>query len=540
MDKLVDYVEWMGSYSFSEVPFSDADALVLTCVSYANLKAFPFHNGVSYCLKDFAQPMDSGMIQVEVTGNTGGFSDLMSSVFHSRRFGDLALTDYADALDPSIPLQFAAMVFQLDEEHEFLAFRGTDETIAGWQEDFMISFTETESQRRAAQFAAHVMLTSPRRFYISGHSKGGNLALYAASMLSPAFRERIEHIYLLDSPGFCQEVFPASLYQDLLGKCSLILPEFSVIGRIFELPVQDRKIVGSSEEGILQHSLESWQVDHGKLRLLRATDPASDLINNTLDRFIESTDAASRKPLVDDLFQALSADGAVTLSDISGQGGTGFEAVLFRMFGISEGARETLLNAPIKSLLGNEADALKASGFLKWVRDSFLVHALLLIAGGVLLFFFRNLILKVPVVIIFTALVIFQIVMTVRRLRENQWDFSKTRYSVYFCIGLIAMSAILILKENALFLFGSLLFGIGGFVLAYQTILRFTRQKGFLRVLSLIEFIFLVAMSVLFLVTSEEFFRTAGLYIGIALSLDGLVRLVYLILDHRLKRKRSA
>ena len=540
MDRLVDYVKWMGAYPFSEIPFSDADALVLTSVSYFELKNFPFAPGVSYCLRDFAQAFDEGNLRAQVAAGDSGFSELMSAVLHSVRYGALPLCEYADILDPAMPLQFAAMSFRLDDHTDFLAFRGTDETIAGWKEDFMISFTETPSQRKAAAFASYVMQKSPNRFLFSGHSKGGNLALYAAAKLAPEFRNRIDHIYLLDSPGFCSEVFPKASYQDLLPRCSLIIPEFSVIGRIFEVPVKDRRIVSSSQEGIMQHSLESWEIDHGRLHLIPETAPASDMINDTLDRFIENTDLNARKPLVEDLFHALSADGAITLSDISGKGGTGFEAVLFRMFGISEDARNTLLQAPLKSLFGKEADMLKENGFLKWVKDSLLLHAVLLIIGGGLLIFLRNTLLEIPVVILFAGLAVFQIIMTVRRLIENQWDFGKARYSVYFCIALLSMGAILILKENALFLFGSLVFGIGGLVLAYQTILRFTRMTGFLKVLSMIEFIFLIGMSVIFLISSQDLFFTMALFIGIALASDGVVRLIYLLWENHVRRKKSS
>lgn len=540
MDKLVDYVKWMGDYPFSEIPFQEADALVLTSISYFELKAFHFESGKTYLLRDFLDAFEKGLLALHITGADTGFHDLLDAILHSARYGSLPLLEYADVLEPSVPLQFSAMDFQLDDKTEFLAFRGTDETIAGWQEDFMISFTETESQRRAASFAEQVMQKAQGDVIFSGHSKGGNLALYAAAMIPEEQKERIGHIYLLDSPGFCQEIFPASLYEDLLPRCTMILPGFTVIGRIFELPVSDRKIVGSSEEGIMQHALESWQIDHGKLRILADTDPASDLITNTLDRFIENTDAASREPLVNDLFSALTSDGSVTLNDIASSSGSGFEAVLFKMFGISDAAKDTLITAPLRSLLGSEADAFKASGFLKWAKESMLLHAILLILGGGLLILLRDTLLKVPVVILFSALVIFQIVVTIRRLKEHQWDFRQARYSVYFCIALIAMSAILIMKENALFLFGSMIFGIGGLVLAYQAILRFTSQNGFLKVLSVIEIIFLLIMSVFFLISSRDIFIVAALFIGIALAVDGLIRLVYLIIDNRARRKSSA
>ena len=98
----------------------------------------------------------------------------------------------------------------------------------------------------------------------------------------------------------------------------------------------------------------------------------------------------------------------------------------------------------------------------------------------------------------------------------------------------------MILKENALFLFGSLIFGIGGLVLAYQAVLRFTRVTGFFKVLSLIEAVLLIIMSLFFLISSKNLFFRAALFIGIALSLDGAVRLVYLLIENHVRRKGSA
>ena len=531
MDRLVDYVKWMGEYPMSELPFREEDGLVLSSVSYFQLKAFRFEPGRAYCLRDFAKAFSEGLIPLQVTGGDNGFSDLMAEVLHSTRFGSLPLVEYADILDPAMPLQFAAMDFRLDDHTEFLTFRGTDETIAGWKEDFMISFTETEAQRRALLFAEHVMRSSRSRFYISGHSKGGNLALYAAAKLPGELRNRVDHIFLLDSPGFCDEVLPPAQYEDLLPRCSLIIPGYSVIGRIFELPVRDRRIVSSAQTGIMQHALESWEIDHGRMHLLRETDPKSDMINKTLDRFIENTDLTSRKPLVDDLFDALSADGAVKLSDIAGEGGSGFEAVLFRMFGMSEGTVETLVSSPIKALFGNEAGDIKKNGFFKWLRDSLLVHAVLFILGGVLLIIFRNTLLKIPMIILCAGLVVFQIVMTIRRLKENEWDFKKARYSVYFCLALIVISVILILKQNALFLFGSLILGVASLVGAYQSVLRFVRLTGFLKILSLVEAIVYLGMGLFFMISSEQAFNIVALFIGIALIADGVIRIVYLCLD---------
>ena len=93
------------------------------------------------------------------------------------------------------PLQFSAVCFH-GKNWSFLAFRGTDSTLAGWKEDFQISVARTGAQELAYEYAEK-HLTGKQKWYIGGHSKGGNLALYAACMLSPEQWDKVERMYLL-------------------------------------------------------------------------------------------------------------------------------------------------------------------------------------------------------------------------------------------------------------------------------------------------------------------------------------------------------
>lgn len=343
MDGLAEYIRWLGRFSFDELPFMEADALILCVISYFDLTPALADGAktVAECMERF----EDGFVRRQITGGDMGNSEIFRAAMESHRFGELTITEYEDILRPETPLQFAALTLRYGDRFGFIAFRGTDETIAGWREDFMISFTETEAQRLAAAYAERV-IAGGGRYYIGGHSKGGNLALYAASRLSDGAWDRVERVYVLDGPGLCPEVMDTAVVRRIDPKTTRIIPEFSVVGRLFEPKVEDTRIVRSFASGILQHSLATWAVDHGGLALAPENDRRSVTMMHIMNRWIEGMSTEGRRAVTDDLFDALAAGGAVYLSDIAGSGPGGFEAVLVKMFHARPETKKLMLELP--------------------------------------------------------------------------------------------------------------------------------------------------------------------------------------------------
>jgi len=342
MTGLAEYIKWLGRFSFAELPLCEADVLVMCVISYYDV-APALRDGtalVSDCLEGF----ENGTIRRQLTGGEMGNGAIFRAAMESKRFGSLRITYYADILEPEIPLQFSAMTFRWDGGG-FIAFRGTDETIAGWKEDFMISFTETMAQKLAAVYAEQI-LAGGGRYSIGGHSKGANLALYAACRLPPGDWERVDRVYLLDGPGLCPEVMDVSLAERVNEKATRILPEFSVVGKLFEPHIDDTRIVKSSASGVAQHSLATWQVEYGELALAEENSRRSVSLMETMNRWIGGLSEDERRALTDDLFDTLSAGGAITLSDIADSGPAGFEAVLVKMFHAGEVTRRIVKELP--------------------------------------------------------------------------------------------------------------------------------------------------------------------------------------------------
>ena len=340
MDTLHDYIAWLGDFSIESTGFLDADALVLCALSYFDLSPVFKDGSPSHPVSDCLGMLERSEARVLITGRDMGYPELLREAASSRRFGTLRMESYTDVLRNDPPLQFSAVCFHGEKDFSFLAFRGTDNSLAGWREDFMISFTRTEAQILAQQYAEE-HLAPGRRWYIGGHSKGSNLALYAANLLNEEQLNRVERVYLLDGPGFCPEVLDLSGLARLDSKLRRIIPRYCVIGKLFEPKVSSTSIVQSSASGILQHGLITWGIDHGKLALSEDSDPDSVWVNQALDNWIGTLDSNERVLLVDDLFDTLAADGAETFNQI-GDGPESLQRILERLTAFNPSTRQSL------------------------------------------------------------------------------------------------------------------------------------------------------------------------------------------------------
>ena len=298
METLAGYIGWMGDYSFEACPFREADALVLCLIAYFDLSPVFADGKRTAHVRDCAQMVDAGEAKLLITGGDLGNTEIFTAAVRSRRFGDLEITDAVDVLQENPPLQFAAVTFHDGSNFSFIAYRGTDSSLAGWKENFMISFTRTAAQEMALQYAseriAEYRLAGKRKWYIGGHSKGGNLALYASCMLADEDLLAVDRVFLLDGPGLCPEVLDAKLVKRIDSRATMITPEYDIIGSIFSPEIADSRIIRSYRDGIVQHSLASWLVDHGDLALAERHSLFSDRLCPNGIGIAEGVDADAR------------------------------------------------------------------------------------------------------------------------------------------------------------------------------------------------------------------------------------------------------
>lgn len=345
MDHLIDYVQWMADYPIALTGFREPDALVLCALSYFDFTPLFSQGRKEARLEDALELIRAGQIRVQITGRGDGYPEFLEACAVSTRFGRLRMSDYVDLIRQEPAVQFSAVCFHGEDDFSFLAFRGTDSSLAGWKEDFNIAFERTEAQELAACYAERV-IEPDRRWRIGGHSKGGNLALYAACGLSQGDLDRVERVYLLDGPGLCPEVMDLKVMERVEAKTTRVIPRFCVVGKIFEANIPDTRIVRSFATGIFQHGIISWGIDHGKLAQADSCDPGSLWMNAGFSQWVGNLSREERIAFSEDLFAALSAGGAEDLRDIGDDGAAGLEAIIRRLAGMGEVTRRALRELP--------------------------------------------------------------------------------------------------------------------------------------------------------------------------------------------------
>ena len=348
MDTLADYILWMGDYPFSAVGLQDVDALVLCLISYLDFRP-AFSIGKSRIrLEEMEALIPADQMEVMITGNRDAYRNIYELAAHSKRFGELTLSDYRDVRSTEPPLQFSSICFHA-QDWSFLAYRGTDNSFSGWKEDFMISFTRTEAQSMAVQ-AAEAVITSERKWYLGGHSKGGNEVLYAACMLSDEKWRQVERVFLLDGPGLCPEVCDLSRVERIEAKTTRLIPEYCVIGKLFEPQIRDTRIVRSSAFGISQHGIATWGIDHGKLAYAEQNDTQSVWLSQVVNLWISEIGQEERPLFVDELFDALSAGGALTVDEFEKNGWENLDTLIKQLMASSDTTKRTISNLPRKAI----------------------------------------------------------------------------------------------------------------------------------------------------------------------------------------------
>ncbi len=332
MDSLTDYILWMQDFTFSETGFLDVDALILSNLAYYDFSAlFDEQNGPVY-VRDAQKILDAGEVNVEIAIHDKNYKDLLQAAVNSKRFGNLRMTDYIDIKRTDPPVQYAVETFHDESGLSFIAFRGTDDSLAGWYEDFIASFCKTEAQEMAKDYVMRVVSSDPgRRWMMGGHSKGGNLAIYAGCTMDAELFDRIECIYNLDGPGLSKDVMGDIPTENVLAKTICIQPEFSVVGKLFDMHIPNTRIIKSSAHGAFQHAPITWGVDHGKIAAAENHNPLSVWVNEFIARWIECSSVEERKIFLSEIYEAISSGGSTTLAELAGEGFDGFKRVQSRL-----------------------------------------------------------------------------------------------------------------------------------------------------------------------------------------------------------------
>ena len=323
-ENVITYLRWRGDLSFSQSPFCEVDNLVLSMTCYLNYESCV---GASPKARPVAL---ATAIDTVIHGDEDGEKqclgfyfpqigyDMANLMIASRRFAGTEMVAYVNEIDEEKHIQFCAMTFLLPDDTMFVAFRGTDDNIVGWKEDFMMAFmSPVPAQARAKEYLEDVAMAFPqRKIRVGGHSKGGNLSVYAAVYAPEEVQKRIIRVYSNDGPGFMPEFFQEEGYMRIEKKIMTLIPQSSIVGVLLHHS-RHFHIIHSTQKAVMQHDPFSWTVCGTHFQYEKSRSTFGIRADATLDRWVEGMTMEEREICIKNLFDAISSSGAKKLSDIA-------------------------------------------------------------------------------------------------------------------------------------------------------------------------------------------------------------------------------
>lgn len=350
MANLLDYLDWRGDLTLGKDPFNEVDNLILAELSFVDFggivappgegSGIPLYEAAERYFTRFPEGVDMGVLVPDA------IPEMLEKMAACPRFRDMKLSCFADWLDNDKAVQFAALTIETGDGAVYLAFRGTDDTLAGWKEDFHLACVpEIPAQRLAVEYTRQTAKQYPRKkLRLGGHSKGGNLAVWAALNVPDRVRRRIQQVWSNDGPGFHEDILSLPEHQDVARRIVTIIPQSSLVGMILEHD-EDYTVVESSEKGLMQHDGFSWEVKGpGFVRLGSVTRQGRhhDLV---LKEWVRQMPLDQREKFVEGLFSLLTASGAQTLTDLKEENLKAVGAMIKAMKDMEKDTRDALLYA---------------------------------------------------------------------------------------------------------------------------------------------------------------------------------------------------
>lgn len=302
MTNVLDYVKWRGDLTFSQDAFNAVDALVLSSVVYVKFEHIPTEKQKwDITLREAADiffqldhPEEHARMKEDV--------ELFRLASDSVRFGNIRIVGYGNTFAPEQDTQFAAMSFDLGDGTLCGAFRGTDSTLVGWKEDFNMAYLESvPAQRLALRYVQDLDANFDGRIRLCGHSKGGNLAVYAAAMCGDFTQHSILEIYNFDGPGFTEHMLQEKGYKAILPKIHTFIPQSSIVGMMLEHE-EEFTVIHSDGHAIFQHDSYTWEVMGKELIPVEQITSDSVFVNAALKEWLAAMTPEERGQFIEALF----------------------------------------------------------------------------------------------------------------------------------------------------------------------------------------------------------------------------------------------
>ena len=309
MADIFEYIKRFGTLRFTNMGITEADNAVFSRLAYLDLTPYAGKT-LGEAAEEYESGGESGKTLIET-------ADLLKAAGNTIRYGYITITDCREIVSDNMQTAFYAVTFAVDKNTFFIAFRGTDDKIVGFYEDAKLAYAfPVSSQTSALSYVTQQFEEHNGKFFLGGHSKGGNLAIFAFLFLREEQKDRIIRVYNNNGPGFPQEIADILFTRENCEKIYNIMPEDSIIGRM--LTDGGRiKIVKSTASGAAQHNIFTWEINGAGFKAAKRFSMLSEYMEDTLTQSLETLPPERMRDAAAAVFEIAKNSGIKTLKDIS-------------------------------------------------------------------------------------------------------------------------------------------------------------------------------------------------------------------------------
>lgn len=352
MDTMFDYLKWRGDLSFYESAPCEVDALILSMCSYVSFKILQ-GKGISFAsaAENYCHDRKYDKVNLGLIMPSKNINKLFCSAAETERFGKTVIADLKIKTSVEECCQFAAVTVLTPGKRAFVIFRGTDDTIVGWREDFRLSYSERiPAQAMALEYLERAAEKYPdRKLYIAGHSKGGNLAMYSATHASESVRRRIARAYSFDGPGLNEKTMLRERFGEMSRRMDIYVPQSSFIGIMFDRG-KNYKVLKSDGIGPYQHDPFTWALEGPALSLQSSLSPRGQKNEEQFRQAMDSMTDEEKREFEETFFAIVDATGAKTLTQLSDKGARKLLTIIKGYNGLDKQKKDMMLTLVLRLL----------------------------------------------------------------------------------------------------------------------------------------------------------------------------------------------
>lgn len=320
MQTITEYINWRGDLNFEASALNEVDVYILSKLGKPDYSGIISEGFDKVLLKDAVEKyLEEHPNDWQNLGVLASPEIMMTikDLAETERFSKLALTAFSTRLSSEATEQFSALTVILPDDTVVVTFAGTDDTLVAWKEDFLMAVdNEVTAQKDAAAYLEMVAAEFSGNIIVAGHSKGGNLAVYASAMASMKTQDRITAVYNYDGPGFHRSFTHDPGYLSIKDRIHTILPYHSIVGVLLSR-AENCSIVSCKKRGIASHDGFMWELDRTVFKRVEELSRESRAFEEAVAQTLDKMSRTERLAFIEEFFAALDTTGAVTIDDLT-------------------------------------------------------------------------------------------------------------------------------------------------------------------------------------------------------------------------------